>query len=86
MGDKYIAILGGLVGSGFTIAVTKIFEYFQTNQLHKLSLKKEFFLRKLNVYEKTVSQLTIAHTTITNIAVLIKIADNPDANFTDEQV
>ncbi len=85
MDDKYIAILGGLVGSAFTIVVTKIFEYFQTNQLHKLSLKKEFFLRKINVFEKTVSYLTIAHTSITNMAVLLKTALNENVTFTNEQ-
>lgn len=85
MDDKYIAILGGLVGSSFTIVVTKFFEYFQTNQLHKLALKKEFFLRKINVYEKTVSYVTIAHTSITNMAVLLKTAMNENVTFTDEQ-
>ncbi len=85
MDDKYIAILGGLVGSSFTIIVTKIFEYFQTSQLHKLSLKKEFFLRKINVFEKTVSYLTIAHTSITNMSVLLKTAMNENVTFTNEQ-
>lgn len=85
MDDKYIAILGGLVGSSFTIVVTKIFEYFQTSQAHKLSLKKEFFLRKINVFEKTVSYLTIAHTSITNMSVLLKTAMNENVTFTDEQ-
>ena len=85
MDDKYIAILGGIVGSSFTILVTKIFEYFQTKQLHKLSLKKEFFLRKINVFEKTVSYLTIAHTSITNMAVLLKTAINENVTFTNEQ-
>src|SRR5690242_13105564 len=85
MDDKYIAILGGLVGSSFTIVVTKVFEYFQTSQLHKLSLKKELFIRKLDVFEKTVSYLTIAHTSITNMAVLLKTALNENATFTDEQ-
>ncbi|MBW0178183.1 hypothetical protein [Sediminibacterium sp.] len=85
MDDKYIAILGGLVGSSFTIVVTKVFEYYQTSQLHKLSLKKELFIRKLNVFEKTVSYLTIAHTSITNMAVLLKTAMNENVTFTDEQ-
>ncbi|TAH06223.1 MAG: hypothetical protein EAZ13_10195 [Sphingobacteriia bacterium] len=85
MDDKYIAILGGLVGSSFTIIVTKVFEYFQASQSHKLSLKKEFFLRKLNVFEKTVSYITIAHTSITNIAVLLKTAMNENVTFTGEQ-
>ncbi len=85
MDDKYIAILGGLVGSSFTILVTKIFEYFQTRQLHKLFLKKEFFLRKINVFKKTVSYLTIAHTSITNMSVLLKTAMNENVTFTDEQ-
>lgn len=85
MDDKYIAILGGLVGSSFTIVVTKVFEYFQASQSHKLSLKKEFFLRKINVFEKTVSYLTIAHTSITNMAVLLKIAMNENVTFTNEQ-
>lgn len=85
MDDKYIAILGGLVGSLFTIVVTKLFEYLQTSQLHKLSLKKEFFLRKINVFEKTVSYLTIAHTSITNMSVLLKTAMNENVSFTEEQ-
>jgi hypothetical protein len=85
MDDKYIAILGGLVGSSFTIVVTKIFDYFQTKQLHNLSLKKEFFLRKINVFEKTVSYMTFAHTSITNMAVLLKTALNENVTFTDEQ-
>lgn len=85
MDDKYIAILGGLVGSLLTITITKIIEYFQTNQLHRLALKKEFFLRKINVFEKTVSYLTIAHTSITNIAILLKAATNENVTFTNEQ-
>ena len=85
MEEKYIAILGGLVGSGFTIVVTKIFDYFQTQQTYKLSLKKEFFNRKINVFEKTVSYITIAHTSITNMTVLLKIALNKNVTFTDEQ-
>lgn len=85
MDDKYIAILGGLVGSSFTIVVTKIFEYFQTSQLHKLSLKKEFFLRKINVFEKTVSYWTTAHTSITNMAALLKTAMNENVTFTNQQ-
>ena len=85
MDEKYIAILGGLVGSSLTIVVTKIFDYFQTRQLHTLSLKKELFLRKLIVFEKAVSQLTIAHTTITNMAILIKIAQSEEGSFSAEQ-
>jgi hypothetical protein len=85
MEDKYVAILGGLVGSSFTIIVTKIFEYFQSSQLHKLSLKKEFFLRKINVFEKTVSYWTIAHTSITNMAILLKTALNENVTFSNEQ-
>ncbi len=85
MDEKYIAILGGLVGSGFTIVVTKIFDYFQTQQLHNLSLKKEFFLRKINVFEKTVSYVTTAHNSITNMAVLLKTALNENTTFTEQQ-
>jgi hypothetical protein len=85
MDDKYIAILGGLVGSSFTIVVTKIFEYLQASQSHKLSLKKEFFLRKINVFVKTFSYLTIAHNSITNMAVLLKTAMNENVTFTNEQ-
>lgn len=85
MDDKYTAILGGLIGSVLTIVMTKIFDYIQTKQIHKLALKKEFFLRKLHVFEKTVSYMTIAHTTITNMAVLLKAAQNEDVTFSDEQ-
>ncbi|MEO8174641.1 MAG: hypothetical protein ABI581_16215, partial [Sediminibacterium sp.] len=52
---------------------------------HILSLKKEFFLRKINVYEKTVSQLTIAHSTITNMAILVKLAQNENVTFSEEE-
>lgn len=85
MDEKYIAILGGLIGSLFTIVVTKVFDYFQTKQLHTLSLKKEFFLRKINVFEKTVSYVTIAHSSMTNMAVLVKIALNENVLITEEQ-
>lgn len=85
MDDKYIAILGGLVGSAFTIIVTKLFDYFQTRQLHTLALKKEFFLRKVSVFEKTVSYVTTAHSSITNMAVLLKTALNENVTFTAEQ-
>ena len=85
MEEKYIAILGGLVGSAFTIIVSKIFEYFQTKQVHNLAIKKEFFLRKLNVFEKTASYLTIAHTSITNMAILLKAASNENVSFSNEQ-
>ena len=85
MDDKYIAILGGLIGSGFTILITKVFDYFQTKQTHNLLLKKEFFLRKINVYEKFVSQMNIAHITISNMTILIKLANNENASFTDDQ-
>lgn len=85
MEDKYIAILGGLTGSSFTIIVNKVFDYFQTRQLHKQELKKEFFLRKLNVYEKAVSLWTVAHSSISNMAILMKTATNENVSFSDEQ-
>ncbi len=79
------AVLGGLVGSLGTLIVTRIFDYFQTRQLHKLSLKKELFMRKINVFEKTVSRMTAVHNGIMSMAALLKTFPNDETRYNDEQ-
>ena len=79
------ALISALIGSCSTILITKVAEYIQGNQAHTLSLKKEYFNRKINVFEKTVSYFTTAHITMTGLATLLKSTNNENVTFTDEQ-
>ena len=58
--------------------------YFQTKQAHNFSLKKELFLRKITVFEKTVSVITNVHTSISNMASLVKTNLNENVSFSQE--
>jgi hypothetical protein len=85
MDDKYIALVGGSIGSLITILSTKLFDYLHLNKAHKLSLKREYFLRKLQVFEDTVSYVTVAHVTITNMALILQTLNRNDILYnTDE--
>jgi len=57
MEDTTIVILTGLVTSGFTIILTRIFDFLKINREHKIHLEKHFFEKKLIYAEKTVEYL-----------------------------
>lgn len=50
-------ILTALITSGFTIVLTKLFDFLKTKQDYKIHQKRLFFERKLNYAEKTVEYL-----------------------------
>lgn len=50
-------IVLGLITSGFTIILTKAFEFLKQKSEHHLFLKKTFFERKLEIAEATVEYL-----------------------------
>jgi hypothetical protein len=54
------AIMGGLVGSIFTVIITKILEIIQKSKEHKYSLQKTFFEKKLQSAEAAVAQWYLA--------------------------
>lgn len=57
MNDTTIVIITGLVTSGFTVILTKVFDILKMRSEHKIHLRKQFFDRKLSYAEKTVEYL-----------------------------
>jgi len=49
------AIIGGLIGSILTIALTKILEMIQKSKEHRYSLQKEYFTKKLSAAEEAIA-------------------------------
>ena len=66
----WIGILGGLIGSIFTVVITKLLEIFQKSKEHQYNLERIFFEKKLLAAEVTITQYTILSNAFTNLAVL----------------
>ncbi|MFI5406229.1 MAG: hypothetical protein ACHQ1D_06915 [Nitrososphaerales archaeon] len=76
-------LLGGLV-SILTLAVTKLFDYYFASKAHLQSLQKEYFLKKINAFEKTASYYTIAHTSITNMAIVLETGIKENVKYSKD--
>lgn len=75
----FLAAIGGF-------SVGKLFDYLNLNKSHSLALKKEYFLNKLNAFEKATTYYTITHTSITTIAAVFNTLNNEDVDFPPEVV
>lgn len=49
------SLLAGLIASGLTVGITKLFEYLQRREDYKLNQKMKFFERKLQVGEEVLA-------------------------------
>ena len=79
------AIEGGLIAIG-TLFVTRAYDYLILRKTHDFNLKKEYFVRKLNVFEKATSYYTIAHISIQNIAIIYKTITKEHVDFSPEMI
>jgi len=66
------AIIGGIIGSIFTVLISKILDIFQKSKDHKYSLEKIFFEKKLYAAEVTITQYTIFSSAISNFSILFE--------------
>ncbi len=74
---------GGLIAIG-TLAVTKGFELLFNERVFLQSKKKEYFIRKLNAFEKTAAYYNIAQASIGNMSALLKVMHKENVYFTGE--
>ena len=85
--DNSIAV--GIITAGsaiITLAVTKLYDYFYTTKAHNLELKKEYFLKKLNAFEKATTYYTITHSSVTAISNIFNTLNNDEVDFPPEIV
>lgn len=80
-------ILGGAIAtisSVLTLIITKTLEYFQQKQEHIFYLKKEFFLKKINSYEKAVIYWNSISSSLLNLSTLISTLFKEGVSFSDD--
>lgn len=78
-------IQGALIAM-ISFGAAKGFDYLVMQKTHSLSLKKEYFLKKLNAFENATSYYTIAHITLRNIAIIYKSITKDDVDFPEETI
>ena len=81
-----LTFLAGGALSLLTLFVTKWFDLQTIKKNHKQALIKEFFIKKLTAFEKGTSYYTIAHHSITTMAMIFKTTQNEDVSYPDEVV
>lgn len=78
--------LQGFIAALCGFIVAKLFEYLSLSKTHKLVLEKEYFLKKLNAFEKATTYYTITHSSITTIAAVFNTLNNDDVDLPPETV
>lgn len=78
------AVLGGLIGSLATIAITKLLELLQKSKEHKYSLQKAFFVKKLETAEVAVRQWYVLSTSIGGLAKMYERAPVDEVGYDPE--
>lgn len=73
-------ILGGLIAI-VSFLGAKLSDYLFMTRAHDLALKKEYFLKKINAFEKATTYYTISHTSITAISFIFNLLNNEDADL-----
>ncbi|MFN4247266.1 MAG: hypothetical protein ACK4EY_06060 [Flavipsychrobacter sp.] len=79
-----IATISALVGSGTGVVINKLFDLWQTNKQHKLALKTEYFKRKLDTFENSVSLYTSIAEQISSLGLVFAPLLNENMHFDDE--
>jgi hypothetical protein len=72
----WTGILGGLIGSVFTVVITKLLDILQKGKEHKYSLQKMFFEKKLLAAEATITQNTMLSIALLNLSILYERINN----------
>lgn len=71
-----------LIGGGIAVVSfigSRLIDYLFLTKTHDLALKKEFFIKKLNAFEKATTYYTITHSSITAVAKILNIINNDNA-------
>ena len=68
------------------VFVGKFFDVWTLSKTHSLTLKKEYFLKKLNAFEKASTYYTITHTSLTFIANVFNLLNNDQVEFPKETI
>lgn len=76
MNETLIGILGGFVGSLFTVIAAKVFEIIQEKKSHIHALQKQYFEKKLYAAEKAAGQWYILASSLSNLAILYERIPN----------
>jgi formate/nitrite transporter FocA (FNT family) len=76
MTEYWTGILGGLIGSILTVAITKLLDILQKSKEHQYNLERSFFEKKLLAAEATITQYTILSNALTNLAVVYERLNN----------
>jgi len=70
MDNSLIAIFGGLLGSIFTVVITKILEIIQKKNEYQYELKKQFFAKKLEAAEAAIMQYSLFSDALNQLIIL----------------
>ena len=86
MNETLIGILGGFVGSLFTVIASKVFEIIQEKKSHIHALQKQYFEKKLNAAEKAAWQWYILASSLSNLAILYERIPKQENEFEHELI
>lgn len=81
-------IIGAIVGGSISLAILiikEVSDFIKTDKLFKQSQRKEFFIKKLNAFEKAAAYYTIAHSSISNMAAIFKAGISEDVYLSGEE-
>lgn len=79
-----IATISALIGSGTGVLINKVFDLWQTNKQYKLALKTEYFKRKLDTFENSVSLYNAIAEQISSFALIFAPLLDENIHFDDE--
>lgn len=78
-----------LVGASIpliTIVINRIFDLIFIKKNHKLSISKEYFIKKIEAFEKTTAHYTIAHLSLSHMSLILKTIIKPNVGFDEDTV
>ena len=75
MSDAIVGAICALSG----VFLGKLFDVLTVGKTHTLALKKEYFLKKLNAFEKATTYYTITHTSLKFIANVFNTLNDDDS-------
>jgi hypothetical protein len=70
MDNSLIAIFGGLLGSIFTVVITKALEIIQKKNEFQYELKKQFFTKKLEAAEAAIMQYSLFSDALNQLIII----------------
>jgi len=73
--------LQGVLATVAGFAISRLFDYLNLGKTHTLALKKEYFMRKLNSFEKATAYYTIGQNSIMVMSHIYNQMTNDDIDF-----